>query len=267
MISAWLQFKKADRLLFKTATALILLASVTLIGIFVDDRIIAAQNIWTKPFKFSVSFAVFLLTMGWIIQYLPSNLKDRYSWGFTILIVIETLAIYIQATRGRASHHNFETVLDVFFYTSMGVAIAINTLLLTWLAIHISTKTKELPLPYMRSIQFGLLLSIIGSFIGVIMSVHKSHSFGGPDGGPGIPFFNWNTLVGDLRFAHFIGLHGLQVMIGFGYFVGVHWQSKIRTRLSYLLVIGIFLILSIITMLAAITAILGLPFYYPLILR
>jgi hypothetical protein len=58
---------------------------------------------------------------------------------------------------------------------------------------------------------------LLGSATGVVLVANGAHTVGLPDGGPGIPFVNWSTLAGDLRIAHFAGLHGMQAMAIAGY--------------------------------------------------
>ncbi len=76
------------------------------------------------------------------------------------------------------------------------------------------------------------------SAIGGVMLAHGSHAVGVKDGGPGLPIVNWSTSGGDLRAAHFLGLHALQVLPLVGFLIGRHKSWTTSQKSAYVLALS-----------------------------
>lgn len=171
-------------------------------------------NAWFKPIKFALSTTALVWTLSWFTSYLePGKSIDWTNWILVITLGFEVLYIAIQASRGQASHFNSSSSFYMFMYSLMGFGAVIATLTVAFIGSKFWFNSyPNLPDYYIWAIRFGFLLFVIFSFEGGIMGGNMQHSIGGPDGGNGISFLGWSTNYGDLRIAHFIGMHALQAL-------------------------------------------------------
>jgi hypothetical protein len=132
-------------------------------------------------------------------------------------MIVEITLITMQAARGTTSHFNHATVFDGAVFNVMGAMIGLNTLLVVWVLVLFMGDVPSLPPAYLAGIRWGLLIFLLASAQGGVLVIHDAHTVGAPDGGPGLPLVNWSTKYGDLRVAHFVGLHALQILPLLGY--------------------------------------------------
>lgn len=206
----------------------ILLAALIAIYPF-DSRTILGLNPWIKPMKFTLSLAIYLWTLGWLLRSLPGRERAvRFiSWGVAASAVAEIFCITLQAARGTMSHYNATTAFNSAVFTLMGIMIAFNTVLVAWSLVLFCREQPAISRAYLWGIRWGLVLFLVASAEGGLMIAHGSHTVGARDGGAGLPFVNWSTEHGDLRPAHFLGMHALQILPLIGFRLGrMRWSER-----------------------------------------
>lgn len=206
--------------------------------------IVSGVNAWLKPVKFFASLSILSFTMAWYGHYLNNQKAIRiYSWVLVITMTIELALISWQAAQGVQSHFNISNWTNAIIFQVMGVAILLFTLWTAYITLlFFRQKTFSISDTYLWGIRIGLVYFILFSFEGGVMVSQLKHAVGGPDGTPGIPLFNWSSYVGDLRVAHFFGIHSLQVLPLMGrYFTNTKGQLFIFSAL-YLVLIVVYLV-------------------------
>jgi len=224
--------------LFNLAVAIVCLVLMTL-----EETQILGVNRWLKPFKFYASVGIMVLTMDWLLYYLNSAKKiKRYSWLIFISMLFENGLILTQAIRNTTSHFNVTSTLDGIIFNLMGMFILVFTITIILVCISFfKQKQFSIPAAYVWGIRLGILFFLFFTLEGGMMLGLLKHTVGGADGGPGLPVVNWSTQYGDLRIAHFIGIHSLQVLPLFGnYFAKTKKQTIIFSVVYFLLASALF---------------------------
>lgn len=209
----------------------------------------AGTNAWFKPLKFALSTAILCWSMGWYTGYLPGGRDITvFNWIIVVTLGFEVLYIGLQALKGQASHFNLSTPFYSVMYSFMAIAASIATLAVGYIGIKFFTApVNHLPDYYLWAIRLGIILFVIFSFQGFAMGSRLAHTVGAADGGKGLPFLNWSITHGDLRVAHFAGMHALQLLP----FLAWHVLKDIR------LTIGFFVIYSLLAAFVLLQALRG----------
>jgi hypothetical protein len=214
MVTFLSALKYRNEALFYFGLVCLVCALLFLVATRVSQSQITGVNAWYKPFKFALSIALFCWTMGWFTWYLGQpGIIRWFTWTAIVLLGFELFYITFQAARGQLSHFNQSAPLYITLYALMGLAATAVTLHTAYIGILFCTgKFPELPDYYLWSIRLGIFLFVIFALEGAVMGARLSHTAGGVDGGSSLPVLGWSRKYGDLRIAHFVGMHALQVL-------------------------------------------------------
>lgn len=216
--------------LIRTSWLMALLAVAFGLALLFDPRTIDGAPAWLKPGKFAVSLSIYGFTLAWMLRRLTAwpRLGALTAWLTTTAALVEMGLIGMQAGRGVPSHFNTSTSFDIAVYATMGIAITVQTIAAGVVALAMWRQPfSDRAMGW--AMRLGLAMTVIGGATGGLMTRPTeaqrphveaaggmrrtgSHSIGGEDGGAGLPALRWSTEHGDIRVAHFLGLHAMQAI-------------------------------------------------------
>ncbi|MEU8897411.1 hypothetical protein [Nocardia sp. NPDC048505] len=227
------------RPLLAMVVAMSALVVLSIGGLIFDERMLLGESVWVKPLKFGFAFALYGLTLAWLLA-LPHR-GSRATWWLGTAFAVTGFAdvgfIAVQAARGTYSHFNngdpdpVNTIGQQVFMSGVpGLFLAnlVIVLILSW--------QRLVDRPTARAIHAGLALAVLGMAQAYLMGYTGKQRVLDADGNPveliaghtvladgvrtdaardgaGMPITGWSTIGGDLRIPHFVGLHGIQVLL------------------------------------------------------
>ena len=230
--------------------------AVALVGLVADPRVITGAPAWLKPMKFAVSIAVYCFTVLWLLTFVRGRprLVRGIGWVTAVGLAVEMALIVAQVVRGTTSHFNVGTAFDAAIWSAMG-AIVVSVWVAGMLLAVLLVRQRLADPALAWSLRLGLVVAVVGMAVAFLMTsptpeqlaaaggprVAGAHSVGVADGGPGLPVTGWSTVAGDLRVAHFVGLHGLQVLPAVGYLLTVLPARRLggRHRVALVWTVGL----------------------------
>ncbi|MGW4247483.1 hypothetical protein [Nocardia sp. NPDC004722] len=259
---------RLHRPLAATTVAMAVLAVFCLCAMAFDDRMLLGESVWLKPFKFAFAFTLYSGTLSWLLSF--PHRGQRVTWwlgtAFATAAVVDVGFIVVQAARGTFSHFNeqHDAVNTIGQYVFMS---GVPGLFLANLVIAVTLSWQRVTdRPTSMAIRAGLGIAVFGMALGYTMgfsgkqettdaagrpvTLGAGHTFmhGQPevrDGVADMPVTHWSTAGGDMRIAHFAGLHGIQLLIVAAFVLArlaptVSWlrTERTRTRLIGVLALG-----------------------------
>jgi hypothetical protein len=214
-------------------------ALASLLAIPFDDRTIQGESVWIKAFKFNFSFFTYCLTLAWLLSHMTKLRRTGWVFGtlFAVVSAVEVGVIVAAAAAGTYSH--FNTSEDPLNQVVQAAFQFVPVLFLVNVVFAVLVLFQRIGDRAVTAvIRWGLLISTLGMLAafaivstggqgertvadanGNEVVLNAGHGVGDLDGN-GMVLTGWSTTGGDMRVPHFIGLHGIQVLIGVAMLLG-----------------------------------------------
>lgn len=185
----------------------------TLVAYGLDERTVREVNVWVKPMKFMASIGLFWISTAWFVGLLPEARRRDDTVRALAYVALgaglfEIVYITVQAALGQASHFNFSSPFHQLMYSLMGLGALAMTATQPVLAWHIARHGRTDLAPVWReAVVIGLVMTfVLGAGAGGLLGSVQ------PPSGAGLHVVGWHLGGGDLRPAHFVGMHAQQLV-------------------------------------------------------
>lgn len=245
MIDFLQQLKQRNETLFYFGFICFAMSIMFLILAKTTSTQVFGVNAWFKPFKFAISTCTFVWAMAWYCSYLQDFNVKLFNWTIIIMLGFEIVYIAIQAAKGQLSHYNLSTPFYSMMFSLMAIAATVATIYAAYVGfLFFKNSFPELPIYYVWAIRLGIVIFVIFSFEGFAMGSRLNHSVGAMNDNSNLFILGWSKTVGDLRVAHFLGMHALQVLPFFSFYV-------LKSTRWTLIIAALYIILAMFTWIQA----------------
>ena len=219
-------------LLALTVAANVVLLVVALAGVVFDSRSVLGAPTWMKTLKFTISVALYAGTLIWVLNAITRRPRLVRFIGDAsgAIFLLEIGIIALQAARGVPAHFNTATLLDGILFSIMGAGIT-SMWALNVIAFVLLLREKLQTRAMTWAVRGGLLIALIGMALAFFMTSPNATQMAALQSGQRLsmigahnvnalvdgqtrmlPVLGWNLDGGDLRIAHFVGLHAIQAL-------------------------------------------------------
>jgi hypothetical protein len=245
-------WRLATPLLFWAGASMLLLAVVSGGLTFLDGREFHGVSVWLKPWKFQISTSAYFLTLALFMAWLPEAALRTWAvryvvWAALVSGLFEVGYITWQASLGEASHFNTSTPVHAALYTAMGImAVVLTSTSAVLGAVIARNPAYRLP----SALKLAVVLGLTGTFVlgtgfgAYLGSQPTGHWVGGaPTDAGGLPLLKWSRTGGDLRVAHFFGIHAMHFIPAFAWIwvwlrAPQRWVTAAVWTFSFLFAVG-----------------------------
>lgn len=202
----------------------------------IESRSLYGANAWLKPAKFALSFFVLHATLAVVVERMSMPVREGLAMRVTVAALVaatvfELFYIGGRAGLGRPSHFAISTPLEALGWTLMGIGALTLVVGIGVIGVLVARDREARLKPLLRA---GIVAGFVISAVLTLITAGWLSSRGGPLVGvpsasaAAIPLLRWSTEVGDLRPAHFLALHAMQVLPLAGWWLDRRGQVDVR---------------------------------------